>query len=78
MINVDYINKEKNPADALTKNATDKIMNKHGYAIDPKWDDGLLAQRECQSGLIFGIMNLSRMSRHLMYQAPINHTFYKY
>jgi hypothetical protein len=33
MINVDYVNKEKNPADALTKNVIEKIMNKHGYAI---------------------------------------------
>ena len=29
----DYVNTEKNPADVLTKNVTDKIMNMHGYAI---------------------------------------------
>ena len=29
-----YINTEKNPADhVLTKNVMEKIMNKHGYAI---------------------------------------------
>ena len=32
-IKVDYVNTEKNPADVLTKNVTDKIMNMHGYAI---------------------------------------------
>ena len=32
-IKVDYVNTEKNPADVLTKNVTDKIMNMHAYAI---------------------------------------------
>ncbi len=38
-INVDYVNTGKDPADVLTKNVADKIMNIHGYAIQKRMMD---------------------------------------
>ena len=56
-----YINTEKNPADVLTKNVVEK--NEQAWICDPKWDDGLLEQGECESELIYIVMTNIQMSR---------------
>jgi hypothetical protein len=54
--NVDYLNTKKNPADVLTRNIMD---NDQEWIRDPKQDDGLLEQGECQSELIQIVMSHS-------------------
>ena len=56
-----YVNTEKNPADVLTKNVVEK--NEQAWICDPKWDDGLLEQGECESELIYIVMTNIQMSR---------------
>ena len=56
-----YVNTEKNPADVLTKNVVEK--NEQAWICDPKWDDRLLEQGECESELIYIVMTNIQMSR---------------